>query len=627
MAALTPTHSDSSWGQARIWPRDGHWHGLVWLVAIFGTYLGAVLLYPAVESGGVAVLWLPNAVLVTAMLRFRRRDWPSVYAMGLLAEVLGDLTFDAAPVQGIYFGVVNALEATLVVLCAAKIAGGRNHIGLLSVRGALALACASIALPALAGALGAIGSVWTFGTEYLTAWRNWWFGDSLGLLVGVPAGLLLRDAVSSIARHRGGTAAISGLAAALLSGLATMLTVWGNAWGAQQTALAAAGIMAVVFGAVGATPAAVLLTAVTLVSQSRHEAGLGDVVQNQVLLLVVFAAGYTIAGATESAGRTMGLLSQAKRDLKTANNRLASLLEATPDALIIAGTDGRILFANAQADRVFGYPREDLIGSDVEILMPFRFRETHIRHRTNFVAGAVVRPMGAGLELWGLRRDGTEFPAAISLSPLGTGKNMQVLAAIRDVTERHALEQQLRRQRDALVETQQQLERLARFDSLTGLVNRGEVMARLKGALESSRAPKARYGVLFCDVDRFKVINDTFGHSAGDTVLQTLADRISQCVRHGDTVGRSGGDELLVLLPGLQSLVEAIQVADKIRDRASEPIHDHSQTLHATLSIGATLAIPGESVSDALERADAAMYQAKHQGGNTVCGIGFGTRS
>lgn len=621
------THEGSRWGRAHLWPKGRRRHGAVWPAVIFGAYLGAVLTYPAVQTGGAAVLWLPNAVLVTAMLRFRPHDWPYIYAAGLLAEVLGDLTFEATPAQGLYFGVVNALEATLVVLCAAKIAGGRNNIGLLSVRGALALACASIGLPALTGALGAIGSVWTFGAEYLTAWRTWWFGDSLGLLVGVPAGLLLRDAVDSIARRRRGVAGFVAPAAVLLSAIAIALAICGNTWGAQHAALAAAGLLAVAFGAVGAPPAAVLLTVVTLVSQSRHEAGIGAVVQDQILLLIAFTVGCTIAGATESASQAMGLLSQAKRDLKTANDRLASLLEAAPDALITVGTDGRILFANAQADQVFGYPREELIGGNVEMLIPLRFQATHVGHRTKFVTDALVRPMGAGMELWGQRRDGTEFPAAISLSPLGTGPDMQILAAIRDVTDRHALEQQLRSQRDALVETQQKLERLARFDSLTGLVNRREVMARLKGALECSRVPRVHYGVLFCDVDRFKQINDTFGHPAGDIVLQTLADRISQCVRHGDTVGRTGGDELLVLLPGLQSLGQAVQVAEKIRDRAAEPIHHRTQTIHATLSIGATLITPGESVSDTLARADEAMYQAKHQGGNAVCGIGCDTPS
>ena len=174
---------------------------------------------------------------------------------------------------------------------------------------------------------------------------------------------------------------------------------------------------------------------------------------------------------------------------------------------------------------------------------------------------------------------------------------------------------------DDQVEAERQLERLARFDSLTGLVNRAETLARLESGLTGSRTPGTQLGVLFCDIDRFKTINDTFGHGVGDAVLWTVAERISQCVRHGDTVGRTGGDEILVLLPGLHSLAEALQIAEKIQARTAEPIHHTGSTFHATLSIGVTLTMPGESETDLTTRADAAMYQAKRAGGNTVRSI------
>lgn len=193
-----------------------------------------------------------------------------------------------------------------------------------------------------------------------------------------------------------------------------------------------------------------------------------------------------------------------------------------------------------------------------------------------------------------------------------------MLAAIRDVTERREVEQRLRRQHDELIDAKQQLERIARFDSLTGLVNRREVISRLQGALKASTMPGTSQGVLFIDVDHFKEINDARGHAAGDAVLRTLAERISQCVRRGDTVGRLGGDEVLVLLPCVRRLSQITRVAEKIRARGSEPIDLGGETCHATLSIGATLTVPGESASDTLARADLAMYEAKRRGGNAV---------
>ncbi len=171
---------------------------------------------------------------------------------------------------------------------------------------------------------------------------------------------------------------------------------------------------------------------------------------------------------------------------------------------------------------------------------------------------------------------------------------------------------------DDRVEAEQQLERLARFDTLTGLVNRAEAIGRLESALEHPPAFGTHLGILFCDVDHFKNINDTWGHGIGDAVLTTLAARIRGSVRQGDTVGRTGGDEILVVLPGLCSIDDVAHIGEKIRCRAAEPIHESGNTIRATLSIGATIAVPGEPVSSITARADAAMYQAKLSDGNTV---------
>jgi diguanylate cyclase (GGDEF)-like protein/PAS domain S-box-containing protein len=171
---------------------------------------------------------------------------------------------------------------------------------------------------------------------------------------------------------------------------------------------------------------------------------------------------------------------------------------------------------------------------------------------------------------------------------------------------------------DDQVEAERRLERLARFDGLTGLANRAEAIGRLEAALEGPSTPGSYVGILFCDVDDFKDINDTYGHSVGDLVLVVFAERICECVRDGDTVGRTGGDEMLVLLPGVNGLDEAAEIAERIRLRAAEPIRHSGVIIHATLSIGATLAIPGEPATTATTRADAAMYQAKEAGRNTV---------
>ncbi|MBY0442090.1 MAG: diguanylate cyclase [Mycobacteriaceae bacterium] len=308
-------------------------------------------------------------------------------------------------------------------------------------------------------------------------------------------------------------------------------------------------------------------------------------------------------------------------DQQRAQPMFSEMLEAAPDAMVIVGPDGRITFANAQTDRLFGYPRAELIGKEVEILLPTRFRDKHVGHRADFHANPVPRPMGRELPLWGRRSDGTEFPVDVSLSSLRIAHTQYVSAAIRDVTERHQYEQRLLYHQHELMKAQGELERLARIDSLTGLVNHAETIARLETALQDKRVPGSDLGVLFCDADYFKEINDVWGHPLGDVVLATLAQRIRNCVRDGDTVGRIGGDEMLVLLPSVHSIHEVIGIAEKIRRRVAEPIHHAGNTIRATVSIGATLAIPGESVSTMTARADAAMYTAKQTGRNAVTAI------
>lgn len=123
------------------------------------------------------------------------------------------------------------------------------------------------------------------------------------------------------------------------------------------------------------------------------------------------------------------------------------VLEAAPDAIVIVGGDGRILFVNRQTERLFGYAREELLGQLIEKLVPDRFRGHHTSQRSAYVASPRVRPMAAALELYGLRKNASEFAAEISLSPIDSTKERRVIATIRDVSERRRFERQ-RRDRD-----------------------------------------------------------------------------------------------------------------------------------------------------------------------------------
>ncbi len=132
------------------------------------------------------------------------------------------------------------------------------------------------------------------------------------------------------------------------------------------------------------------------------------------------------------------------RDSRVVEARFSNLLESTPDAIVMVNVTGRVVMVNSQAERMFGRLRADLIGKPVEALLPNRYRSAHHGHRGAFFSQPRTRAMGAGLELYGLRFDGEEFPVEISLSPIETEEGTMVMSAIRDVTERKRLEQALR---------------------------------------------------------------------------------------------------------------------------------------------------------------------------------------
>ena len=296
--------------------------------------------------------------------------------------------------------------------------------------------------------------------------------------------------------------------------------------------------------------------------------------------------------------------------------------------------DGRMLHCNRKMEELFHHTGASIEGIAVRQLYPDVASWQAARAQTlqDFQAG---RAHMAEHEL--VRRDGSRFWARLSGRPFdlaarGGGRSVWL---IDDVTAQREAADALRRARDELevrvqertaelqaeiVERRQaeaRVHHMAYHDALTGLPNRALLAERLDRALHGARRDDRKLALLFIDLDRFKAINDSLGHLAGDHLLKEVARRLCQVVRCGDTVARLGGDEFVVLAPGMESGAECALVGDKIIEALAEPVLYEGRSLHISPSIGICL-FPddGTDVASLMRKADAAMYQAKAAGRN-----------
>ncbi len=287
---------------------------------------------------------------------------------------------------------------------------------------------------------------------------------------------------------------------------------------------------------------------------------------------------------------------------KEAEGRLrvyAEVISSTDDSVIITDPDGTVVEINPAYQRATGRSREEVIGknlhefgrdSDAEVFYGTLWRDLKA---AGYWTGEITES----------RYDGESFPCWALCNAVHDehGEPGHYVCVIRDIT--------------ALKQNEQQLEQLAFHDVLTGLPNRALFNDRLTLALADAERQKSILGVLYLDLDRFKYVNDTFGHAAGDSLLIEISQRFSRCLRAADTLARIGGDEFVVLLPDLGAEADAVQIAERMIDAAGKAFLLGDQLAQVGASIGTSF-FPkdGRDAKVIRENADLAMYEAKEAG-------------
>ncbi|GAA3917970.1 sensor domain-containing diguanylate cyclase [Actinoplanes auranticolor] len=288
----------------------------------------------------------------------------------------------------------------------------------------------------------------------------------------------------------------------------------------------------------------------------------------------------------------LGYRTQVQR--RRADERFQALFLHAPDMVAVLDAEGRVAYSSPSAASVLHFPAGSLQGSSVfELVHP----EDRPRMREAFAALLSGRDSVLRLQTRILNRAGNatwfEFTASNQMqNPALTG----IVINARDISENRAFQERLHHE--------------ATHDALTGLPNR----RRMQDALGTSLRDDA-VAVLFVDLDGFKPVNDAHGHEAGDELLRQVAERLSACVREGDVLARVGGDEFVVLMPGVTDQADADAMSQRVRTAVERPFPVFGADITIGASVGVHLATPDDDPDQALRAADHAMYAVKHLGG------------
>ncbi|WP_394219448.1 EAL domain-containing protein [Halobacillus trueperi] len=288
--------------------------------------------------------------------------------------------------------------------------------------------------------------------------------------------------------------------------------------------------------------------------------------------------------------------------LDVANQMYRSILESANDAVVTSDEKGIVLAWNKSAEQTFGYMAEEMIGEPLTKMMPAHYRNAHQQGIERYNQTRNARVIGKTVELEGLHKEGSTFPMELSLSTVEDDGRTYFTGIIRDITER--------------IENEERIRELVYKDDLTHLPNRRALYEHLAGYIQDVHE---KIAVMFLDFDRFKQVNDVYGHRMGDLLLNEGALRVKSHLTEGDLLARQSGDEFIIVLPDT-SVGGAKSIAESIIEEIAAPFKIEDRDLYISGSIGISLYPEDGTTPDLLiKRADTSMYQAKQDGGGQYC--------
>ena len=290
-----------------------------------------------------------------------------------------------------------------------------------------------------------------------------------------------------------------------------------------------------------------------------------------------------------------------RRRAESYKAQLAAIVESSNDAIIVKDLNGIITNWNSGAERIFGYRASEIIGCSISLLIPPDRLEEESKIMKLVKRGKLTDHFET--VRWG--KGDKPIDVSVTISPVknSEGKIIGASKIARDITQRKG--------------SQERIQYLAHYDSLTGLPNRTLLADRMKIAIGNAARYSKRLALLFVDLDRFKLVNDSLGHEIGDKLLKVAAERMQSTIRHIDTISRLGGDEFIVLLSQIVAAEDAARVAEKLIAAVSEPYRIEEHELLLTASVGISIyPESGTQANSLLRNADASMYSAKESGRN-----------